>query len=83
MDECERLDCYGARHLTYESAETYTIQGGAELATNRVQPTAENIASIAENILRYKIDVLVMCGGYDGYIGVLALQKFKQEYNFH
>lgn len=56
----------------------WAVMGGAELATNRVHPTAENIEAIEKNIKKFEIDVLVMCGGFDGYNAIMELQKFKQ-----
>jgi len=66
--------------MNWMSVNGWAVMGGSELATNRVLPTQDNIAQIAANIHRFQIDVLVMCGGYDGYMGVMALEKFKTEY---
>jgi 6-phosphofructokinase 1 len=58
-------------------AHSCILQGGSELGTNRKRPKEKNIAEIAQNIEKFKIDILVMFGGYDGYVGVLELQKYK------
>ena len=66
--------------LDWMSVAGFVSRGGAELGTNRYQPSGRDYYAIAKTLEEYQIEGLMMIGGWSGYMS--ALDLFDQRTNF-
>lgn len=66
--------------LGWMSVTGWTGSGGAELGTNRKVPGRSDFYAIARNLEQYKIDGLLIIGGFEGYKA--AHQLYTERPNF-
>eukprot|EP01098_Paradermamoeba_levis_P015336 TRINITY_DN7727_c0_g1_i1.p1 TRINITY_DN7727_c0_g1~~TRINITY_DN7727_c0_g1_i1.p1 ORF type:complete len:744 (-),score=246.38 TRINITY_DN7727_c0_g1_i1:171-2402(-) len=58
----------------------WVVQGGCNIGTNRKQLNAANAAAVASTIKKFNIQVVVLIGGWDGYISTLNSSKLVTTY---
>lgn len=63
------------REMDWMSVSGWASQGGAELGTNRTMPEGSDFYAIARTLEEYKIDGLLMIGGWTGYASILKLME--------
>jgi 6-phosphofructokinase 1 len=68
------------KEMDWMSVNGWAPMGGAELGTSRKVPTGRDFYAIARNIEEYKIDGLLLIGGWTAYQG--AYQLFCERENF-
>lgn len=66
--------------LDWMSVSGWATRGGAELGTNRYIPSGSDFYAIARTLEDYKIDGILLIGGWDGYAGVLALHEQRHTF---
>ncbi|EFA79820.1 6-phosphofructokinase [Heterostelium album PN500] len=68
------------REMTWMSVNGWAVMGGAELGTNRSVPNDSNIEAIIANIEKFKINAILMFGGFNGYVGISNLYEYRKKY---
>lgn len=68
------------QELDWVSVNGWSIIGGANLGTARGKDIT-NWDDIAKTLSRYKIETLIMIGGYDGYEFMVKVHKLKEQFN--
>ncbi|KYQ92477.1 6-phosphofructokinase [Tieghemostelium lacteum] len=66
--------------LDWMTVNGWAVMGGAELGTNRTVPNDQNIKEIVQTLVKYRIDGILMFGGYNGYIGASNLYQYRNTY---
>ena len=66
--------------LDWMSVGGFASMGGAELGTNRYQPSGRDYYAIAKTLEENQIEGLIMIGGWSGYLSTLDL--YEQRLNF-
>lgn len=66
--------------LDWMSVGGFASMGGAELGTNRYQPSGRDYYAIAKTLEENQIEGLIMIGGWSGYLSTLDL--YEQRSNF-
>eukprot|EP01137_Pigoraptor_chileana_P010403 Opistho-2@59975 len=66
--------------MTWASVNTWMDKGGAELGTNRTQPSAAGLAAIAASLRLHKIHGIIVIGGFEGFTGLLELVRSREKY---
>ncbi|EGG21772.1 6-phosphofructokinase [Cavenderia fasciculata] len=70
------------QELTWMTCNGWSVMGGAELGTNRSTPNESNIAAIIKTLQDNNIGAICMFGGYNGYVGITELAKFRAKYSY-
>lgn len=65
--------------LSWLRVDQWSTRGGSELGTNRHLPN-EDLAGIAAKLEEYKIDALLIVGGFEGMISLSQLEKGRKEF---
>jgi 6-phosphofructokinase 1 len=68
------------QEMDWMSVSGWVSRGGAELGTNRRIPDASDFYAIARQLERYKIDGLLIIGGWDGYQAAYQLYSKRDEF---
>jgi 6-phosphofructokinase 1 len=67
--------------MDWMSVNGWASRGGAELGTNRYQPTSdEALAALAKSIAEHDLDGLLMIGGWAGYEAATRLQARRGDF---
>lgn len=66
--------------MDWMSVGGWATIGGSELGTNRYIPRGRDLYSIARHLEEYKIDGILMIGGWSGYQSMLEL--YNQRHNY-
>jgi 6-phosphofructokinase 1 len=66
--------------MDWMSVAGFTSRGGAELGTNRYQPSGRDYYSIAKTLEEHQIEGVILIGGWSGYLSMLDI--FAQRSNF-
>merc|ERR1711935_1236095 len=66
--------------MTWEKVDGWVSQGGALLGTKRTLPNADNFGDIAVQLQKYKIEGLMIIGGFEAYQACLALAEHRAKY---
>lgn len=70
--------------LNWESVAQWHAMGGCKLGTNRVVPDkingGEGVGRIAKVLEYYKIQAIIIIGGFEGLSGLQALQEGRKKY---
>lgn len=66
--------------MNWMSVRDWSIQGGAELGTNREIPKGGEFYAIAKTLEQAEIDGLIMIGGEAGYDGVYEMYRRRNEF---
>ena len=66
--------------MDWMSVSGWVSDGGAEIGTNRYVPDEPAIAQIAKQIAAYRIDGLLMAGGWAGYQAAHLLHTHRRTY---
>jgi 6-phosphofructokinase 1 len=67
--------------LGWLRVDQWTTRGGSELGTNRVLPSADNIDEIVARIKMFKLDGLLLIGGFEVLKSLQFLDSVKSQYN--
>lgn len=62
------------------SVEGWVRDGGCNLGTNRVIPTASTLSVIAQRIESLHLHGLFIIGGFEAYLSLIALEKAREQY---
>lgn len=68
------------QEMDWMSVNGWAALGGSELGTNRVVPYARDFYAIAKNIEKFRIEALLVIGGWSAYQG--AYRLFQERKNF-
>jgi 6-phosphofructokinase 1 len=68
------------REMDWMSVTGWVSRGGAELGTNRRIPSGSDFYAIARQLEAFKIDGLLLIGGWDGYEAIHELYKRRGEF---
>jgi 6-phosphofructokinase 1 len=68
------------QELDWMSVAGYANQGGAELGTNRYQPSGRDYYSIARTLEEHQIEGVIMIGGWSGYLSALDLFEKRADF---
>jgi len=66
--------------LGWLRVDQWTTRGGSELGTNRQLPCAENIEVIVERIKMFKLDGLLLMGGFEVLKSLKYLDEVRSQY---
>ncbi|KAA1103524.1 6-phosphofructokinase, alpha subunit [Puccinia graminis f. sp. tritici] len=66
--------------LGWLRVDQWTTRGGSELGTNRVLPSADNIDEIVARIKMFKLDGLLLIGGFEVLKSLQFLDSVKSQY---
>ncbi len=66
--------------LDWMSVAGFTNRGGAELGTNRYEPSGSDYYAIAKTLEEHQIEGLIMIGGWAGYISALDLYEKRTDF---
>jgi 6-phosphofructokinase 1 len=66
--------------MTWMSVNGWASRGGAELGTNRKEPTGSDFYSIARSIEKYEINGILIIGGWPAYLGAHQLMNLRDNY---
>jgi len=69
IEEMKWLDVHG-----------WASRGGAELGTNRYEPSGRDFYAIAKNIEEHRIDGILVIGGWSGYQGAYSLLENRKNF---
>eukprot|EP01136_Pigoraptor_vietnamica_P032052 Opistho-1_new@93417 len=67
--------------MSWASVNTWMDKGGAELGTNRTQPSAAGLDAIAANMRSKQIQGVIAIGGFEAYTGLLELVRARDKYS--
>lgn len=67
--------------LGWLRVDQWTTRGGSELGTNRQLPCAENIEVIVERIKMFKLDGLLLIGGFEVLKSLKYLDEVRDQYS--
>lgn len=68
------------RELRWPDVEGWVGEGGAELGTRRTVPTMHQLYGVGRSIEEYRLDALVVIGGYSAYEGIYRLVAERDRY---
>ena len=68
------------REMEWTSVNGWASQGGSVLGTSRKVPKGKDMYAIARTIENYKIDALLVIGGWNAYEGVFAMINERPNY---
>ena len=68
------------REMEWKEVDQWGSSGGSNLGTNRTVPTDENMREIATKLSKYQIQGLLVIGGFEGYHGLVKLEKHRDLY---
>ena len=68
------------KEMGWHDVSDWASAGGSFLGTNRTTPNEETLATIAEKLTEHRIQGLLVVGGFDGFEGLVKLQKHRSEY---
>jgi 6-phosphofructokinase 1 len=66
--------------LGWLRVDQWTTRGGSELGTNRQLPCAENIEEIVARIKMFKLDGLLLIGGFEVLRSLKFFDEVKSQY---
>ena len=66
--------------MEWKEVDQWGSTGGSNLGTNRAVPTDSNIPDIASKFSKYRIQGLLIIGGFEGYSGLIMLEKYRDRY---
>eukprot|EP01129_Flabellula_baltica_P015481 TRINITY_DN7906_c0_g1_i1.p1 TRINITY_DN7906_c0_g1~~TRINITY_DN7906_c0_g1_i1.p1 ORF type:complete len:760 (-),score=143.45 TRINITY_DN7906_c0_g1_i1:4-2283(-) len=66
--------------LDWDVVSKWSSSGGAFLGTNRTVPSQTGYDDIAQTLSKYKIDGLIVIGGWESYVTVESLQEKSKIY---
>ncbi len=66
--------------LSWMSVNGWAIRGGAELGSNRKQPSGKDFYAIARTLENNEINALLIVGGWSGYEVAVELQRMRSQY---
>ncbi len=68
------------QELDWMSVSGWVADGGAEIGTNRFVPDRDDVARIAKQIARHRIDGILMAGGWAGYQAAHELYAHRRQF---
>lgn len=68
------------RPISWTEVSGWVSQGGAFLGTRRTLPNEKNIPQIVEKLREFKIQALLVIGGFEAYHTVLSLAEARPEH---
>ncbi|MEA3337102.1 MAG: 6-phosphofructokinase [Chloroflexota bacterium] len=68
------------QEMDWMTVSGWVSRGGAELGTNRRRPRADDFEAIARHLEQYRIDGLLMIGGWTGYQACCDMQVLRDSY---
>lgn len=68
------------REMEWREVDLWGSSGGSNLGTNRTVPTDDNMSDIAAQLTKYQIQGLLVVGGFEGYHGLVKLEKHRGHY---
>ena len=66
--------------MTWQEVNEWGSVGGSNLGTNRTKPTEHTLPEIAAKFGEYKIQGLLVIGGFEGYESLLKLEETRKLY---
>ncbi|KAI2809430.1 hypothetical protein BLOT_000579 [Blomia tropicalis] len=66
--------------VSWSEVSGWVGQGGANLGTRRTLPDSSNMEKIVENLRQYRIQALLVIGGFEAYHSVLNLADNRTKY---
>jgi 6-phosphofructokinase 1 len=66
------------QEMDWMSVHGWVRRGGAELGTSRKAPTKGDLQPIARQLENYRIDAVLMIGGWTGYMGIYDLSRWRE-----
>ncbi|MBW0490176.1 hypothetical protein O181_029891 [Austropuccinia psidii MF-1] len=66
--------------LGWLKVDQWMTRGGSELGTNRKLPSAENIEEIVDRIRQFKLDGLLLIGGFEVLRSLIFFDQVKNKY---
>lgn len=66
--------------LEWMSVAGFASRGGAELGTNRYQPSGRDFYAIAKTLEEHQIEALIMIGGWSGYLSMLEIYDQREHF---
>ncbi len=68
------------KEMGWMDVEDWAWMGGSELGTNRKMPSGGELYAIAKNVERYRLDGLLIIGGWAGYEAARTLYNSRDQY---
>lgn len=68
------------QELHWEDVAQWSGEGGCNLGTNRTLPQAIGLDKIALKLNELGINGMIVCGGFEAYLGMLKLREARSEY---
>jgi len=65
--------------LSWLGVDAWSARGGSELGTNRFLPSID-IGAVASQFQKYRIDSVVIIGGFEGFHALLQLEEGRMHY---
>lgn len=65
--------------LSWLGVDAWSARGGSELGTNRFLPSID-IGAVASQFQKYRIDSVVIIGGFEGFHALLQLEEGRKHY---
>ena len=69
-----------ARKLDWMEVEDWNMEGGSKIGANRRLPEEQDLYQIARNLDDWKLDGLLIVGGWSGYLLVDRLRQARKSY---
>lgn len=69
-----------ARKLDWMEVEDWNMEGGSKIGANRRLPEEQDLYQIARNLDDWKLDGLLIIGGWSGYLMVDRLRQARKSY---
>ncbi len=66
--------------MTWKEVDSWSGQGGSNLGTNRCIPNKETLPEIAAKFAEYKIQGLLIVGGFEAYESLRMMEKHREVY---
>lgn len=66
--------------VTWSEVSGWVGQGGANLGTRRTLPSAQNLEKIVTNLRQFRIQALIVIGGFEAYHAVLNLAENRDKF---
>ena len=68
------------REMEWKEVDLWGSTGGSNLGTNRTVPSEDNMPEIATKFSEHQIQGLLVIGGFEGYHGLVMLEKYRDRY---
>jgi 6-phosphofructokinase 1 len=65
--------------LNWMDVESWTVEGGSNLGTNRTEPS-DNLGFVAFQLQKYEIKALVVIGGFEGFNSIKQMREARKTY---